>query len=163
MQVKASGPSDGIEPFPKQDRIERTQFGNAIRAPLGIHRAVSRRYWFYGAQHDLEAQMRYLRELRRVTERQLSDLIAGLVLEEERQTQPSACTRTDRSYFQILAHLDPEGLRRESDVYPFVLSSQPVNVTGFVYQLAHQKHNYRRQRRASSTDRSGAGCHHRAS
>jgi hypothetical protein len=112
VQVKASGPSDGIELFPKQDRIERTQFGNAIRAPLGIHRAVNRLYWFYGAQHDLDAQMRYLRELRRVTERQLSDLIAGLVLEEERQPQPSACTRTDRSCFQILAHLDPEGLRR---------------------------------------------------
>src|SRR5579872_2272432 len=112
VQVKASGPSDGIELFPKQDRIERTQFGNAIRAPLGIHRAVNRRYWFYGAQHDLDAQMRYLRELCRVTERQLSDLIAGLVLEEERQSQPSACTRSARSTFQILAHLDPEGLRR---------------------------------------------------
>ena len=111
VQVKASGPSDGIELFPKQDRIERTQFGNAIRAPLGIHRAVNRRYWFYGARHDLESQMRYLRELRRVTERQLSDLIAGLVLEEETRPQPSASTRTDRSYFQILAHLDPEGLR----------------------------------------------------
>ncbi len=112
VQVKASGPSDGIELFPKQDRIERTQFGNAIRAPLGIHRAVNRRYWFYGAQHDLDAQMTYLRELCRVTERQLSDLIAGLVLEEERQSQPSASTRTARSTFQILAHLDPEGLRR---------------------------------------------------
>jgi hypothetical protein len=112
VQVKASGPSDGIELFPKQDRIERTQFGNAIRAPLGIHRAVNRRYWFYGAQHDLDAQMTYLRELRRVTEKQLSDLIAGLVLEEERQSQPSASTRTARSTFQILAHLDPEGLRR---------------------------------------------------
>ena len=63
VQVKASGPSDGIELFPKQDRIEPTQFGNAIRGPLGVHRAVNRRYWFYGAQHDLEAQMKYLREL----------------------------------------------------------------------------------------------------
>ena len=68
VQVKASGPSDGIELFPKQDRIEPTQFGNAIRGPLGVHRAVNRRYWFYGAPHDLEAQMKYLRKLRRVTE-----------------------------------------------------------------------------------------------
>jgi hypothetical protein len=40
VQVKAAGPSDGIELFPKQDRIDRTQFGNAIRGPLGVHRAV---------------------------------------------------------------------------------------------------------------------------
>ena len=71
MQVKAAGPSDGIELFPKQDRIEP----NAIRQcdPRTARRSpgVNRRYWFYGAQHDLEAQMKYLRELRRVTERQL--------------------------------------------------------------------------------------------
>ena len=54
VQVKSSGPSDGIELFPKQDRIEASQYGNAIRGPLGVHRAVNRRFWFYGAAHDLE-------------------------------------------------------------------------------------------------------------
>src|SRR6266851_5834971 len=113
VQVKAAGPSDGIELFPKQDRIERTQFGNAIRGPLGVHRAVSRRYWFYGAQHDLEAQMKYLRELRRVTERQLSNLIDGLALEEENpRPQRLTAMRADRSHFHILDRLDREGLRR---------------------------------------------------
>lgn len=113
VQVKAAGPSDGIELFPKQDRIERTQFGNAIRGPLGVHRAVNRRYWFYGASHDLEAQMKYLRELRRVTERQLLDLIAGLVFEEENpRPQPVTGTRSDYSCFQILDRLNREGLRR---------------------------------------------------
>src|SRR5438270_2973403 len=109
VQVKAAGPSDGIELFPKQDRIDRTQFGNAIRGPLGVHRAVNRRYWFYGAQHDLEGQMKYLRELRRVTERRLSELIAGLALEEDNpRPQPLAGTRVDRSPFQILDCLNRE-------------------------------------------------------
>ena len=113
VQVKAAGPSDGIELFPKQDRIDRTQFGSAIRGPLGVHRAVNRRYWFYGAQHDLEAQMTYLSELRRVTERQLSELIAGLTFEEERPSpQPLTATHFDGTHFQILDHLIREGLRR---------------------------------------------------
>ena len=104
---------DGIELFPKQDRIERTQFGNAIRGPLGVHRAVNRRYWFYGARHDLEAQMKYLRELRRVTEKQLSELIAGLALEEETPwPQPPTGARSDRSHFHILDRVNREGLRR---------------------------------------------------
>src|SRR6185436_14559441 len=93
VQVKSAGPSDGIELFPKQDRIDRAQFGNAIRGPLGVHRAVNRRYWFYGAQHDLEAQMKYLRELRRVTERQLSELVDGLTFEDEKpSSQPLIST-----------------------------------------------------------------------
>lgn len=113
VQVKTAGPSDGIELFPKQDHIDRTQFGNAIRGPLGVHRAVNRRYWFYGAKHDLEAQMIYLRELRRVTERQLSELVDGLTFEEERPSpQPLIATRSDRTHFHILDHVNREGLRR---------------------------------------------------
>lgn len=46
VEVKRGGSEDGIELFPKQDRLKEGQFGNAIRAPLGIHRAVGRRYWF---------------------------------------------------------------------------------------------------------------------
>ena len=113
VQVKTAGPSDGIELFPKQDRIDRTQFGNAIRGPLGVHRAVNRRYWFYGAQHDHEAQMKYLRELRRVTERQLFELVEGLTFVEERPSlQPVITTRSDRTHFHILDYVNREGLRR---------------------------------------------------
>jgi hypothetical protein len=36
---------DGIEIFPRQDELEPDEFGNAIRAPLGIHRANLHRYW----------------------------------------------------------------------------------------------------------------------
>ena len=113
IRFQASGFAQRFAQHVLDLRIERTQFGNAIRGPLGVHRAVSRRYWFYGATHDLEAQMKYLRELRRVTERQLSELIAGLALEEENpRPQLATGTRSDYSYFQILDRLDRKRLRR---------------------------------------------------
>ena len=76
VEVKSSGAGDGIELFPKQDALGEGQFGNAIRGPLGIHRAANRRYWFYGAPYEIEAQMTYLRDLRRVTGQQMRNLIA---------------------------------------------------------------------------------------
>jgi hypothetical protein len=113
VQVKSAGPIDGIELFPKQDEIAPGQFGNAIRGPLGVHRAVSRRYWFYGAAHDLDSQMKYLRELRRVTESQLAGLVAGVELPGN-SPKPRVVGQFngDRSPFQILDHLDRALLRR---------------------------------------------------
>ena len=112
VQVKTAGPVDGIELFPKQDRIDPTQFGNAIRGPLGVHRAVNRRYWFYGAGHEIEAQMKYLRRLRRVTEAQLLELIAGLDIEVQYSRLPLRPTPySDRSAFPILYHVERNGLR----------------------------------------------------
>src|SRR5579864_8844787 len=64
--------ADGIEVFPKQDAVSADEFGNALRGPLGIHRAADRRFWFYGADYTLEAQMAYLTRLRRVTEEEIS-------------------------------------------------------------------------------------------
>jgi hypothetical protein len=109
VQVKGAGPTEGIELFPKQDRIEAGQFGNAIRGPLGIHRAANRRYWFYGAAYDLEAQMTYLRSLRRVTERQLEALIAGLPVEQEplRSKHTAAPFQSSRQHFRILDYVTP--------------------------------------------------------
>lgn len=115
VQVKGAGPTEGIELFPKQDRVEAGQFGNAIRAPLGVHRAVNRRYWFYGAKYELEAQMKYLRELRRVTEQQLSQLIEGLPVVQD-YVPPSISRDTaaaqGRTGFQILDYVDRARLRR---------------------------------------------------
>lgn len=112
VQVKSTGPSDGIELFPKQDRIEASQFGNAIRGPLGVHRAVNRRYWFYGAAHDLESQLAYLRQLRRVSEEQLSGLIADLEIPEEVSLSQVGSAVHNRPGFQILDFLDRSQLRR---------------------------------------------------
>lgn len=44
-----AGLAEGIEVFPRQDELKADEFGNAIRGPLGVHRAVRKRYWFYGA------------------------------------------------------------------------------------------------------------------
>lgn len=77
VPVKGSGLADGIEVFPKHDAIGAGGFGNAIRGPLGIHRGAARRFWFYGADYTLDAQMAYLNRLRKVSEEELQRFIAG--------------------------------------------------------------------------------------
>jgi hypothetical protein len=77
VPVKGSGLAEGIEVFPKHDAIREGAFGNAIRGPLGIHRGANRRFWFYGAEYSLDAQMQFLRRLRRVTEEELERFTAG--------------------------------------------------------------------------------------
>jgi hypothetical protein len=86
VPVKRSGLAEGIEVFPKHDAIGAGEFGNAIRGPLGIHRGANRRFWFYGADYTLEAQLEYLNTLRKVTEAELQTLIAG----KERPQAPSS-------------------------------------------------------------------------
>jgi hypothetical protein len=71
------GRQDGIEIFPKHDALKPGRYGNAIRGPLGIHRGAAQRFWFYGADDDIEAQMRYLKFLSKVRRDQLNRLIAG--------------------------------------------------------------------------------------
>jgi hypothetical protein len=66
--VKGAGLAEGIEVFPKHDAIAPGAFGNALRGPLGIHR---------GADYTLEAQMQFLKRLRRVTEEELDCFTAG--------------------------------------------------------------------------------------
>ena len=77
VPVKRSGLAEGIEVFPKHDEIQQGAFGNALRGPLGIHRGAKRRYWFYGADYTLEAQMGFLTQLRRLTEEELERFTAG--------------------------------------------------------------------------------------
>ena len=106
VEVKGSGSGDGIELFPKQDSIDDGQFGNAIRGPLGVHRAADRRYWFYGAPYELDAQIAYLRNLRRVTEQQLRDLVATLPDEEPGQLRIRPEFAPERPHFTILDHIE---------------------------------------------------------
>ena len=77
VPVKVTGPAEGIEVFPKHDAIRPADFGNALRGPLGIHRGANRRFWFYGANYTLKAQMEYLKRLKRVTEEDMRGFIAG--------------------------------------------------------------------------------------
>ena len=82
MPVKGGGLKDGIEVFPRQDRIEDSEYGNAIRAPLGVHRKTNQRYWFYEAALTPEAQLDYLDSLKKLTEAELRTNIGGMTLPE---------------------------------------------------------------------------------
>ena len=70
--------ADGIEVFPKQDEVPLNEFGNAIRGPLGVHRGVGKRYWFYGADYTFDAQISYLTRLKRITEQEISCFVSGM-------------------------------------------------------------------------------------
>ena len=113
VPVKGNGLPEGIEIFPKHDELKRGEFGNAIRGPLGVHRAADRRYWFYGADYELEKQMAYLTQLPKVSSRRLEALIAG----KEDPPQPSPrevrgeavrkhSGNGNRHEFRILEHID---------------------------------------------------------
>jgi hypothetical protein len=78
-----AGLAEGIEVFPRQDELAPEEFGNAIRGPLGIHRGAGKRYWFYGADYKIEAQLDYLERLKKITETEMLRFIAGLELPEE--------------------------------------------------------------------------------
>lgn len=80
LPVKGAGWPEGIEVFPRQDRLLEGEFGNAIRAPLGVHRGAGRRYWFYHADYTLESQFRYLMGLDRVSEAKLRNVIPGMTI-----------------------------------------------------------------------------------
>src|SRR5438034_5216796 len=83
VRIRGAGLAEGIEIFPKHDELRKGEFGNAIRGPLGIHRGANRRYWFYGAEYDLEKQMAYLKQLRKVSEEQMQRFIAGKTMPGE--------------------------------------------------------------------------------
>ena len=76
--MKGAGTAEGIEIFPKHDELKDGDFGNAIRGPLGIHRAISARFWFYGADYNLDKQLAYLGGLGKLSGEQLSELLQKL-------------------------------------------------------------------------------------
>ncbi len=78
MPVKGAGQVEGLEIFPKQDELPAGEFGNAIRGPFGVHRKVQARYWFYGAERNLTAQLDYLKRVRKMTQAALASLVDGL-------------------------------------------------------------------------------------
>jgi len=102
--------ADGIEVFPKQDRLDPGEFGNAIRGPLGIHRATGKRYWFYGADYTLEDQIAYLCRLKRITEDDISGFVSELAVPEKSPVPAKPARRQflpnpSRREFSILEHV----------------------------------------------------------
>jgi hypothetical protein len=108
VPVKGASLADGIEVFPKQDVIPAKEFGNAIRAPLGVHRGAGKRYWFYSADYTLEEQIRYLSRLKRITTEEMATFVADLKMPEEFAPRPSIALRPrdpTRREFRILDHV----------------------------------------------------------
>lgn len=109
IQIKGIGLAEGIEVFPRHSELREGEFGNAIRGPLGIHRGANRRYWFYGADYDLEKQVAYLNRLPKLGEEQLRRFIAGKAMPpefERRQTpQHPSFVRNSAHEFRILDHV----------------------------------------------------------
>jgi hypothetical protein len=103
--------ADGIEVFPKQDELHADEFGNAIRGPLGIHRGAGRRFWFYGADYTLSAQMSYLIRVRRITECEMRQFVAGIEIPAEPEPERKQFARSailagsNRKEFSILEHI----------------------------------------------------------
>lgn len=83
-----AGLAEGIEVFPRQDSLKPDEFGNAIRAPLGIHRASGKRYWFYGADYTAAAQLDYLEHLKKITESEMLGFIKDLEMPPEFRPKP---------------------------------------------------------------------------
>jgi hypothetical protein len=111
VPVKGTGLPDGIEVFPKHDSIAAGAFGNAIRGPLGIHRGAGRRFWFYGADYTLEAQVEYLKRLKKLSEDELARFTAGKDLPTEIRQAASRAPRVieqntrSKPKFCILDHV----------------------------------------------------------
>jgi hypothetical protein len=71
---------EGLEIFPKQDRLEEGFIGNGLRGPLGVHRATSTRYWFDSASSKMPAQFDLVRNARRLTLAELISRTEGLTI-----------------------------------------------------------------------------------
>jgi hypothetical protein len=111
IPVKGGRQRGGIEIFPKQDALKPGRYGNAIRGPLGIHRGAAQRFWFDGADEDLEKQMCYLNSLPKMTGDQLARLIAGKAIPPqlappEPKAQPEIRRHTGGPEFRILDHIN---------------------------------------------------------
>jgi hypothetical protein len=103
VPIKGAGLADGIEVFPKQDAVAAGEFGNAIRAPIGVHQGAKRRFFFYGADYRLETQIDYLSRLKKITESELMDFVKGLSMPAEFQPKP----------VESFAKIPSQGTRRE--------------------------------------------------
>jgi hypothetical protein len=110
VPVKCGGLKDGIEVFPRQDRLEDGEYGNAIRAPLGVHRKTNLRYWFRATVPRPETQLTYLNGLPKLAEDRLKALIHGMRFPEAYKPVVAApyipiSLTMGQHQFQILDHV----------------------------------------------------------
>jgi len=110
LPVKGAGLQEGIELFPRHDALKPGEFGNAIRGPLGVHQADRKRYFFYGADYTLQAQMDYLKELRKVSQAQMKTLATNMTIPEAfapRVNDSFTPSNHSGNGFRILDHVRP--------------------------------------------------------
>ena len=110
VPVMGGGLKEGIEIFPKQDKIASGEYGNAIRAPMGVHRKTNQRYWFYDAALNPEAQLAYLNGLKKLSEDELKTFIQGMSLPEAYKPRTATpyiprTTLSEREEFRILNYV----------------------------------------------------------
>ncbi|MDT8069206.1 MAG: hypothetical protein ROO76_13655 [Terriglobia bacterium] len=110
VPVKGGGLKDGIEVFPRQDRLEKEEYGSALRAPLGVHRKTNLRYWFRAGEPRPETQLDYLNGLPKLTEDRLKALIHGMRFPEAYQPVVAALhipisLTAGQCEFRILEHV----------------------------------------------------------
>ena len=108
IPIKGTGTAEGIEIFPKHDELKDGDFGNAIRGPLGIHRTISARFWFYGADYNLDNQLAFLKRVTKLSEEQLGVLLQKLGQKEIKPT-PRWQYPAQQRQFHILDHLQVRG------------------------------------------------------
>jgi hypothetical protein len=114
VPIKGRGLKEGIEVFPRQDQIESGEFGNAIRGPLGVHAKTNRRYWFYDADANPEAQLAYLARIRKLASAELEILTQGMTMPEAYRLERPAVfvpyvPTLGRTEFRILDFVQPTG------------------------------------------------------
>jgi hypothetical protein len=114
----AAGLAEGLEVFPRQDQLGPGEFGNAIRGPLGIHRGAGKRYWFYGADYNVNAQLLYLERLKKIPENDMRRFIQGMEMPEEFRPKPRVELPPfdpTRREFRILDYVRPAHRRSGND------------------------------------------------
>ena len=104
FQSNTASSGKASKSFPKQDFLKPGRYGNAIRGPLGIHRGAGQRFWFCGAEGNIEAQMRYLNSVPKVTREQLARLIAGKAMPPQ-LVRPKRTWYPGEPAFRILDHI----------------------------------------------------------
>src|ERR1700726_2690543 len=111
IPVKGAGTAEGIEIFPKHDELKDGDFGNAIRGPLGIHRTISARFWFYGADYNLDNQLAFLKRVTKLSENHLGALLQKLGQRSEPTKREFTHVRRwpyldNQRQFHILDHIE---------------------------------------------------------
>ena len=131
IPVKCGGLKDGIEIFPRQDRLEEGEYGNALRAPLGVHRKTNLRYWFPAAAPRPEAQLAYLNGLPKLTEHRLKTIIHGMSLPEVLPASRRRFVHSNRIADWTARVPDSRSRPHDAQRQPQLVGSVPILRTGW--------------------------------